>query len=43
MQVYDRESTQELRVAALENNATEGDGWEPLNKGYPEMTPTAKA
>lgn len=33
--VYDDEGTELLRQTALENHATEGDGWGPMEKGYP--------
>lgn len=33
--VYDHEPTELIRESALENNSTEGDGWGPMERGYP--------
>lgn len=34
--VYDHEPTDDVRAAALENHATEGDGYGPMERGYPQ-------
>lgn len=34
--VFDTEPTELVRQAALENHQTEGDGWGPMERGYPQ-------
>ena len=41
--VYDHESTELVREAALQNHATEGDGWGPMERGYPQRQATPGA
>lgn len=34
--VFSHESLEIVLAAALQNHETEGDGWGPMNRGYPE-------
>lgn len=34
--VYDHESLDDIRASAIENHSTEGDGYGPMERGYPQ-------
>lgn len=40
--VYDHEPLEDVRAAALENHKTEGDGWGPMERGYPQNNQAGK-